>query len=78
MGGLSIKIVPYWAGLPDRLILLPGGRMFLIETKAPGGRLRPVQRVWHEKAAARGTQVLVLSTLEEVDVWLHQQEGNAE
>lgn len=43
-GGLAIKLVsPGWAGAPDRLILMPGGRLAFVELKAPGNNLRPLQ-----------------------------------
>lgn len=44
-GGLAIKFVsPGFTGLPDRICLLPGGRIWFVETKAPGKDLRPRQR----------------------------------
>jgi len=70
LGGVSVKIMPVVAGTPDRLILLPGGRMYLVETKAPDGKIRPVQRVWHKRAADIGVEVTVLSSIEEVLDWL--------
>lgn len=37
MGGLCLKLVcPGFTGMPDRLILLPGGAMAFAELKAPG------------------------------------------
>ena len=37
-GGLALKLVcPGWTGVPDRLILLPGGRVFFAEHRS-GGR----------------------------------------
>ena len=43
-GGIAIKLVsPGWAGAPDRLILMPGGRLVFVELKAPGHSLRPLQ-----------------------------------
>lgn len=66
LGGMTLKLAPTTAGAPDRLVILPGGRIELVELKAPGGRLRPVQEVWHRKAAARGVRVRVL-TGEEVE-----------
>ena len=36
-GGLALKLVcPGWSGVPDRLILLPGARVFFAETKDTG------------------------------------------
>ena len=43
-GGLAIKLVsPGWAGAPDRLILMPGGKLAFVELKAPGHSLSPLQ-----------------------------------
>ena len=44
MGGLAPKFVsPGLDGVPDRLVLLPGGKIAFIELKAPGKELRPLQ-----------------------------------
>lgn len=44
MGGFSPKFIsPGFDGMPDRLVLLPGGRMAFIETKASGKKMRPLQ-----------------------------------
>ncbi|MEN6350982.1 MAG: VRR-NUC domain-containing protein [Syntrophomonas sp.] len=43
-GGLALKFIsPGMAGVPDRLILLPGGKIAFVEVKAPGKRLRLLQ-----------------------------------
>lgn len=43
-GGLAPKFTsPGLDGVPDRLVLLPGGRIAFIELKAPGKTLRPLQ-----------------------------------
>ena len=45
-GGLCLKLVcPGFAGVPDRMLLLPGGRIAFVETKAPGKKERPRQRM---------------------------------
>lgn len=45
MGGLAPKFVsPGFDGVPDRLILLPNGRIAFAELKAPGKQLRPLQK----------------------------------
>lgn len=44
MGGLAPKFIsPGLDGVPDRLVLLPGGKMAFIELKAPDKKLRPLQ-----------------------------------
>ena len=44
MGGLCLKFEsPGYTGVPDRIILLPGGAVVFVETKAPGKKERPRQ-----------------------------------
>lgn len=44
MGGLAPKFVsPGFDGVPDRLVLLPKGKIAFIELKAEGKELRPLQ-----------------------------------
>ena len=47
-GGLCLKwVCPGWSGVPDRIILLPGGRVMFAETKRPkGGKLEALQKWW--------------------------------
>lgn len=68
--GMCIKLIPVVAGIPDRLVLLPGGRLHLVELKSLTGHLRPAQKVWHQRAARRGIQVVVLNSKYAVDQWL--------
>ncbi len=61
---------PSNAGVPDRLCFLPGGVSFLIETKRPEGKLRPLQRVQINRIKGYGQIVEVLDTKEKIDVFL--------
>lgn len=49
-GGRCLKwVCPGWAGVPDRLLLLPGGRVVFVEVKRPkGGRYAPLQDYWRD------------------------------
>lgn len=51
VGGRCLKwVCPGWTGVPDRLILLPGGRIIFVETKRPkGGRLSAMQKWWRKE-----------------------------
>lgn len=55
-GGLCLKwVCPGWSGVPDRIILLPGGRIIFVETKRPkDGRVAPLQRWWGNKLKSFG------------------------
>ncbi len=45
MGGICPKFTsPGMNGMPDRIVLLPGGRIGFVELKAPGKKPRPVQK----------------------------------
>ena len=70
LGGWAIKIAPIISGLPDRLILLPGGRVFFVELKAPKKRVAAHQVVVHRKLESLGFPVTVLDTLEKVEAWV--------
>lgn len=43
LGGMFIKISHSSNGLPDRLILMPDGKHFFVEFKAPKGKTSPLQ-----------------------------------
>ena len=54
-GGMCLKwVCPGWAGVPDRICLLPGGRIFFVELKAPGGVVSPRQKWWAAKLRTLG------------------------
>lgn len=72
-GGMCFKIAPTTAGLPDRLVICPSGRMLLVELKAPGGKLQPVQREVHKRLAQRGVHVRVLTSIERVDEFVKKE-----
>ncbi len=60
-GGIAPKFVsPGFAGMPDRLVLLPGGKMAFVEVKAPGKKPRPLQVKRHGMLRSLGFQVFVL------------------
>ena len=61
-GGLCLKWVsPSAAGVPDRIVLLPGGRVIFVETKRPkGGKLSPLQLHWDRVLQDLGFRVWVV------------------
>lgn len=60
-GGDAFKWTsPGLAGMPDRIVMLPGGRLYLVELKRPGSRARPLQQARHARLAALGFPVYVV------------------
>ena len=61
VGGVAVKFVsPGLDGMPDRLALLPGGKMAFVEVKAPGKKPRPIQEARHRMLRRLGFRVYVL------------------
>lgn len=66
-GGICPKFVsPGYDGMPDRLILLPNGRMAFAELKAHGKKPRPLQTARHERLKRLGFQVYVIDAAEQI------------
>lgn len=61
VGGICLKLPAiYYTGIPDRLCLLPGGRVFFVETKTTKAKLRPRQGYVKRKLEALGFRVYVV------------------
>lgn len=57
-GGRCLKWVsPGHTGVPDRIILMPGGRVYFAETKAPGKKERARQEYVQRKMRELGCEV---------------------
>lgn len=66
-GGMALKLIsPGAAGVPDRLVLLPGGRAVFVELKAPGEKPRPLQRKRAAQLQALGFRSIVIDGTEAV------------
>lgn len=68
-GGLCWKVTAE-RGAPDRIAVLPGGRVVWIELKRPGGTVARAQEYQHRRLRALGHEVLVLRSRGEVDGFL--------
>lgn len=67
-------VSPGNAGVPDRLVVLPPGHIFLVELKASKkGRLSAAQKVQREKLEDIGVHVVVLDSKEKVTQWVEAQ-----
>jgi len=54
-------------GVPDRIMLLPGGRVIFVEVKQASGRLSKMQLFIHSKLKGLGMDVRVVWSKEDVD-----------
>ncbi len=67
MGGLAPKFVsPGLDGVPDRIVLLPGGKAAFIELKADGKKLRPLQERRKKQIEALGFKVYCVNGTEQI------------
>lgn len=67
-GGIALKFVsPGFAGMPDRLVLLPDGMCAFVELKAPGKHPRPLQTVRHRMLQKLGFKVYVIDSAEQIE-----------
>ena len=67
VGGLAPKFIsPGLDGMPDRLILLPGGCMAFAEVKATGKRLQPLQVKRKRQLESLGFRVYVIDSLDQI------------
>lgn len=53
------------SGSPDIIGILPGGRFFGIEVKAPGKKQSPNQVAWEEKSRKFGARYTVVTSVRE-------------
>ena len=73
LGGWALKLVPSQvSGLPDRMVLLPQGRMFFVEVKTTGQKTRPIQEVIHRRLRLLGFRVEVVDTTEQINNLIYE------
>ncbi len=66
-GGMALKFVsPGLDGVPDRIVLLPMGRMAFVELKAPGKKMRPLQVRRKRQLEGLGFLVYCVDRVEEI------------
>lgn len=78
LGGIAPKFVsPGFAGMPDRLILLPDGHIAFAELKAPGKNPRPLQLSRHRLLEGLGFKVYVIDSTNQIKQILSEIGGDA-
>ena len=67
-GGVCLKwVCPGWSGVPDRIVLLPNGRVMFVELKRPkGGKISPMQVWWAKQLRDLGFWVSFIQNEEDL------------
>lgn len=66
-GGFAPKFVsPGLNGVPDRIVLLPDGRMAFVELKAPGKMMRPLQLTRKRQLESLGYKVYCIDEVSQI------------
>ena len=73
MGGIAPKFIsPGFAGMPDRLVILPDGKCGFVEVKRRGEKPRPLQEARHGMLKRLGFKVYVLDCVGQIEEVLHE------
>lgn len=71
-GGLFFKFTsPGQTGVPDRIIVMPGGRVFFVEFKTSSGRITKVQAYQLDRLIDLGAEASVIQGMEGAKEWIH-------
>jgi hypothetical protein len=71
IGGKAYKFVsPGNAGVPDRVVILPGGHVCFVELKGTRGKLSPLQTMQISTISRLQGDVRVISSKEQVEEFL--------
>lgn len=66
-GGFALKFVsPRMNGVPDRIVLLPGGHIAFVELKSPGKMMRPLQIRRKKQLESLGFKVYLIDEMSQI------------
>ena len=78
-GGIAPKLTcPGFDGMPDRMVLLPGGHVGFVEVKAPGKKPRQLQLSRQRLLRRLGFKVYVLDRTEQIEKIIQEIGGDVE
>ena len=71
MGGEAFKWTsPGNDGVPDRIVMLPGGRLIFVELKADRGQLSPIQKVQIRRIEKLGQEVCIVRGMDGLEEFI--------
>ena len=71
VGGVAYKFSsPAHRGVSDRVVVLPGGRVWFVELKTETGKLSPLQDIFRREINALNGNYVCLYGKKDVDLWL--------
>ena len=75
-GGLAIKFTsPYFTGMPDRLVLMPKGRIWFVEVKSTGKKLKDIQDAQAKKLQELGFNARLVDSKATLDSLIEEVRG---
>ena len=73
LGGIADKFVsPANPGVPDRLIVMPNGKIYFVELKTEIGRLSNIQKWQRERYMKCGAEVRVIKGMEQAKEFIKE------
>lgn len=76
MGGQFLKFTsPGNNGVPDRIAILPGGRIWFVELKDDGGQVRKIQERWKRELCDLGCRAVIIEGEQQAKEWLAEREA---
>ena len=75
-GGMCLKFVsPGTSGVPDRVVILPDGKIIFVELKTDVGKLSKIQEHTISEMKKRNADVRVLYGLKDVKAFIEEVKG---
>jgi hypothetical protein len=75
LGGKAYKFISGENGVPDRLVLLPGGKAIFVELKRTGEKPRKLQLLNHKRLRSLGFDVRVIDSIDGVKDFIEEVRG---
>jgi hypothetical protein len=73
-GGYAIKLPALWyTGIPDRMLLLPKGRVVFVELKTDKGKISSAQLNWGLRLEGLGLTYIKISGLSQLERFINEQ-----